>query len=88
MLHHRLMHARVSKGVNMGLNLPTVWRFTVGLLSEMPPTDFMDDTRAVTCLLGLNINEGQEIKLRLRTNDLKVCITHVQLYPRAMVRLA
>ena len=47
-------------------------RFTVGLLSEMPPTDFMDDTRAVTCLLGLNINRGQEIKLRLRTNDLKV----------------
>ena len=38
----------------------------------MPPTDFMDDTRAVTCLLGLNINRGQEIKLRLRTNDLKV----------------
>jgi hypothetical protein len=36
----------------------------------MPPTDFMDDTRAVTCLLGLNVNKGQEIKLRLRTNDL------------------
>lgn len=30
----------------------------------------MDETRAVTCLLGLNINAGQEIKLRLRTNDL------------------
>jgi hypothetical protein len=46
-------------------------RFKVGLLSEMPPTDFMDDTRAVSCLLGLNINRGQEIKLRLRTNDLR-----------------
>ena len=45
-------------------------RFKVGLLSEMPPTDHMDETRAVTCLLGLNINAGQEIKLRLRTNDL------------------
>lgn len=32
----------------------------------------MDDTRAVTCLLGLNIGRGREIKLRLRTNDLKV----------------
>lgn len=47
-------------------------RFTVGCLSEMPPQDFMDSTRAVTCLLGLNVNQGQEIKLRLRTNDLKV----------------
>lgn len=46
----------------------------VGCLSEMPPQDFMDDTRSVTCLLGLNINAGQEIKLRLRTNDLKVSI--------------
>eukprot|EP00892_Ulva_mutabilis_P005169 jgi/Ulvmu1/3023/UM015_0063.1 len=46
-------------------------QFAVGCLSEMPPQNFMDDTRAVTCLLGLNINRGQEIKLRLRTNDLK-----------------
>jgi WLM domain len=37
----------------------------------MPPTDFVDDRRDVTCLLGLNINAGQEIKLRLRTADLK-----------------
>jgi WLM domain len=42
----------------------------VSLLSEMPPTDYMDDQRAVTCLLGLNVNSGEEIKLRLRTNDL------------------
>lgn len=56
-------------------NMPAVIsRFTVGCLSEMPPQDFMDDTRSVTCLLGLNINAGQEIKLRLRTNDLKVSI--------------
>ena len=45
-------------------------RFTVGLLSEMPPQDHMNDRREVTCLLGLNINAGQEIKLRLRTNDM------------------
>lgn len=35
------------------------------------PTDFVDDRRDVTCLLGLNINGGQEIKLRLRTADLQ-----------------
>jgi hypothetical protein len=44
--------------------------FKVGQLCEMPPTDFMDDRREVTCLLGLNVNGGQEIKLRLRTNDM------------------
>ena len=25
----------------------------------------------MTCLLGLNVNQGEEIKLRLRTNDLR-----------------
>lgn len=36
----------------------------------MPPTDSVDGRGDVTCLLGLNVNAGQEIKLRLRTNDM------------------
>ncbi|CAG9463462.1 unnamed protein product [Pedinophyceae sp. YPF-701] len=43
------------------------WR--VGKLTEMPPEGFVGISPV--CVLGLNINKGQEIQLRLRTDDLK-----------------
>lgn len=45
-------------------------RWTVGLLSEMPPEGKVGVSPV--CVLGLNVNHGQEIQLRLRTDDLKV----------------
>jgi WLM domain len=42
----------------------------VGMLSEMPPEGKVGISPV--CLLGVNINAGQEISLRLRTDDLKV----------------
>ena len=36
----------------------------------MLPHDDMDEQRQTCMLLGLNVNGGQEIKLRLRTDDL------------------
>lgn len=44
-------------------------RWTVGLLSEMPPEGKVGVSPM--CILGVNINAGQEISLRLRTDDLK-----------------
>lgn len=44
-------------------------RWKVGLLSEMPPEGKVGISRM--CLLGYNVNKGQEISLRLRTDDLK-----------------
>lgn len=44
-------------------------RWTVGLLSEMPPEGKVGVSPV--CILGVNINAGQEISLRLRTDDLK-----------------
>eukprot|EP00884_Botryococcus_braunii_P021848 jgi/Botrbrau1/8347/Bobra.0046s0009.1 len=44
-------------------------RWTVGLLSEMPPEGKVGVSPV--CILGLNVNHGQEIQLRLRTDDLK-----------------
>lgn len=46
-------------------------RWTVGLLSEMPPEGKVGVS--AVCVLGYNVNKGQEISLRLRTDDLKVC---------------
>ena len=43
------------------------WR--VGLLSELPPQGKVGISPV--CVLGLNVNRGQEIKLRLRTDDLR-----------------
>jgi hypothetical protein len=43
------------------------WR--VGLLSEMPPEGKVGISPV--CLLGFNMNQGAEISLRLRTDDLK-----------------
>lgn len=41
----------------------------VGLLSEMPPEGKVGISPV--CVLGVNINAGQEISLRLRTDDLR-----------------
>eukprot|EP00941_MAST-03F_sp_MAST-3F-sp1_P004471 g4471.t1 len=43
------------------------WR--VGLLTELLPKGLVGVSE--TCLMGLNVNKGQEIKLRLRTDDMK-----------------
>uniref|UniRef100_A0A061REN7 Ubiquitin and wlm domain-containing protein n=1 Tax=Tetraselmis sp. GSL018 TaxID=582737 RepID=A0A061REN7_9CHLO len=43
------------------------WR--VGVLREMPPEGKVGVSPV--CVLGLNINQGEEIRLRLRTDDLK-----------------
>ena len=43
--------------------------WTVGMLSEMPPAGKVGISPV--CILGLNVNGGQEIQLRLRTDDLK-----------------
>lgn len=45
------------------------WKWDVGLLSEMPPEGKVGISPV--CILGVNINKGQEISLRLRTDDLK-----------------
>lgn len=44
----------------------------MGLLSEMPPEGKVGVS--AMCVLGYNVNNGQEISLRLRTDDLKVSI--------------
>lgn len=41
----------------------------VGMLTEMPPEGKVGISPV--CILGLNVNAGQEIQLRLRTDDLK-----------------
>lgn len=43
------------------------WR--IGILSEMPPMGRVGISPV--CLLGCNVNHGQEIMLRLRTDDMK-----------------
>lgn len=47
----------------------TKHRWSVGLLSEMAPEGKVGISPM--CILGVNINMGQEISLRLRTDDLK-----------------
>jgi hypothetical protein len=44
-------------------------RWSVGLLSEMPPAGKVGVSPV--CVLGVNVNRGQEISLRLRTDDLR-----------------
>jgi len=44
-------------------------RWRIGILSEMPPMGRVGISPV--CLLGCNINQGQEITLRLRTDDMK-----------------
>lgn len=49
--------------------LMTNHRWTVGQLAELPPDGKVGVSPV--CVLGLNRNKGQEILLRLRTDDLK-----------------
>lgn len=51
----------------------TKHRWTVGKLSEMPPEGKVGVSPV--CILGVNINAGQEISLRLRTDDLKAYLS-------------
>mmetsp|Transcript_28966 Transcript_28966/g.55463 ORF Transcript_28966/g.55463 Transcript_28966/m.55463 type:complete len:781 (+) Transcript_28966:105-2447(+) len=44
-------------------------RWSVGLLSEMPPEGKVGVSEV--CVLGYNKNKGEEISLRLRTDDMK-----------------
>lgn len=44
-------------------------RWRVGLLSEMPPEGKVGVSEV--CVLGYNVNAGQEIALRLRTDDMR-----------------
>ena len=47
----------------------SAYRWSVGKLSEMPPEGKVGVSPV--CILGVNINAGQEISLRLRTDDLR-----------------
>ena len=60
--------------------------YTVGQLSEMPPEGKVGVSPV--CILGVNINAGQEISLRLRTDDLQVCIPDIELIPAKKISRA
>jgi len=62
-----LLHRLASDAGILGVMKKHGWK--VGLLSEMPPEGKVGITPV--CLLGFNMNKGQEISLRLRTDDLK-----------------
>lgn len=62
----------------------TKHRWSVGLLSEMPPEGKVGVSPV--CILGVNINVGQEISLRLRTDDLQGFRRHAPLLPLLSVR--
>lgn len=62
-LLHRLAADRGIVGIM------TKHKWMVGMLSEMPPEGKVGVSPV--CVLGVNINAGQEISLRLRTDDLK-----------------
>ncbi|KAL4426212.1 hypothetical protein ABPG77_009827 [Micractinium sp. CCAP 211/92] len=63
----RLLHRLASDPGIVGV--VNKWKWNVGLLSEMPPEGKVGISPV--CILGVNINRGQEISLRLRTDDLK-----------------
>eukprot|EP01026_Neomeris_dumetosa_P037461 TRINITY_DN3034_c0_g1_i4.p1 TRINITY_DN3034_c0_g1~~TRINITY_DN3034_c0_g1_i4.p1 ORF type:complete len:360 (+),score=32.98 TRINITY_DN3034_c0_g1_i4:84-1163(+) len=50
------------------VHIMTTYHWDVGLLSEMPPEGKVGVS--AMCILGYNVNKGQEISLRLRTDDL------------------
>ena len=52
------------------VQIMNAYKWTVLKLSEMPPEGKVGVSPV--CILGVNINAGQEISLRLRTDDLKV----------------
>ena len=51
------------------VSIMTQRRWRVGLLSEMPPEGKVGLSEV--CVLGYNVNQGQEIALRLRTDDMR-----------------
>ena len=51
------------------VSIMTQRRWRVGLLSEMPPEGKVGVSEV--CVLGYNVNQGQEIALRLRTDDMR-----------------
>lgn len=61
-----LQHLASDPGI-LGVMKKHGWK--VELLSEMPPEGKVGISPV--CLLGFNMNKGQEISLRLRTDDLK-----------------
>jgi hypothetical protein len=63
----KLLHRLAADPGIVGVMSEHKW--TVGLLSEMPPEGKVGVSPV--CILGVNINRGQEISLRLRTDDLK-----------------
>lgn len=63
----KLLH-RLSSDPGI-LYLMNHYKWKVGVLSEMPPEGKVGVSPV--CILGVNINKGQEITLRLRTDDLK-----------------
>ena len=63
----KLLHRLAADPGIVGIMTKHAW--SVGLLSEMPPEGKVGVSPV--CILGVNINRGQEISLRLRTDDLK-----------------
>lgn len=63
----KLLHRLAADPGIAGIMTKHCW--SVGLLSEMPPEGKVGVSPV--CILGVNINAGQEISLRLRTDDLK-----------------
>lgn len=63
----KLLHKLASDPGILGIMKKYGWM--VGLLSEMPPQGKVGVSPV--CLLGVNVNKGKEISLRLRTDDLK-----------------
>lgn len=62
-----LLHRLASDPGIIGVMQKHAW--SVGLLAEMPPEGKVGLSEM--CVLGYNVNAGQEIHLRLRTDDLK-----------------
>lgn len=63
----KLLHKLASDPGILGIMKRYGW--VVNLLSEMPPEGKVGVSPV--CLLGVNVNKGKEISLRLRTDDLK-----------------
>eukprot|EP00775_Hariotina_reticulata_P012109 gene12109-12248_t len=63
----RLLHQLAADPAISAVMESHGWR--VGLLSEMPPEGKVGVS--AVCVLGYNVNRGQEISLRLRTDDLR-----------------
>jgi hypothetical protein len=63
----KLLHKLASDPGILGIMKRYGW--VVNLLSEMPPEGKVGVSPV--CLLGVNVNKGEEISLRLRTDDLK-----------------